>query len=616
MQNTSETYHTSYVHKDSLGPMHSEPIASFLGTEPVGDWDAVRVPGDRSIVPLPGEAAPFPEIPSTSATSTLFISLFPTLQLNVTRDCAWWMRVLPTSPTTTKVTQGFLFPKATTEMPNFQELLKPYLYRWDLAVQEDNDISVNQQAASQSPHHRPGPYHPLEFAVHRFDNMVLDAVLDGETEETPSFLPHWATGGTSLSAPQAAAAGGGASLGGLAGAASGIGLGAAPQPSFLEHPAGPLASTTALGARPFSTNVSTAVSGQRRGLASAGQSLFPGSKVTVTGANGFIALHLVDQLLSAGYQVTAAVRTDNPAKLAPLRKLQAGGKLEIISGCDLLTPGSFDAAVDGSEVCFHTASPFWMDARISDPWAQLVKPAEQGTLNVLDACAKSSSGVRRVVLTSSFASLMNVGGHTPWANDFVYDESHWNVSSAPNDAGAFPEPMNAHAYRWSKTVAERAAWAHPAIGGQFDLVTVLPPMVLGENKQEIASIDDLNQSSLILYNLLAGKMEHVMPGSVGFVDVADVARAHVLAAQVPAAAGQRYLCSAVTKTWLDVVGVLRTLFPAAPLPTACADGSTTQPCLMLKNDKIRSELGLDFVPLEQTLEAQCNALIRSGVLKL
>ena len=157
MQNTSETYHTSYVHKDSLGPMPSEPIASFLGTEPVGDWDAVRVPGDRSIVPLPGEAAPFPEIPSTSATSTLFISLFPTLQLNVTRDCAWWMRVLPTSPTTTKVTQGFLFPKATTEMPNFQELLKPYLYRWDLAVQEDNDISVNQQAASQSPHHRPGP---------------------------------------------------------------------------------------------------------------------------------------------------------------------------------------------------------------------------------------------------------------------------------------------------------------------------------------------------------------------------------------------------------------------------------------------------------------------------
>ena len=98
--------------------------------------------------------------------------------------------------------------------------------------------------------------------------------------------------------------------------------------------------------------------------------------------------------------------------------------------------------------------------------------------------------------------------------------------------------------------------------------------------------------------------------------VADVARAHVLAAQVEAAGGNRYLCSGVTKTWLDVVAILRALYPSAPLPTTCADGSTTQPCLLLKNEKIRSELGLEFVPLEQTLKAQCDALVRSGLLKL
>ena len=58
----------------------------------------MHVPGDRSIVPLPCEPAPFAELADLSA-STLFVSLFPTLQLNVTRDCAWWMRVLPTGPT-------------------------------------------------------------------------------------------------------------------------------------------------------------------------------------------------------------------------------------------------------------------------------------------------------------------------------------------------------------------------------------------------------------------------------------------------------------------------------------------------------------------------------------
>ena len=247
----------------------------------------------------------------------------------------------------------------------------------------------------------------------------------------------------------------------------------------------------------------------------------------------------------------AAVRTDSATKLAPLKALGALGELDVVSGCDLLTPGSFDAAVASAEVCFHTASPFWMDGRISDPWAQLVHPAEKGTLNVLDACAKRSSSVRRVVLTSSFAASMNVGGNVPWPADFQYTEEHWNVSSAPDAEGAFPEPVNGHAYRWSKTVAEKAAWAHPATDGKFDLVTLMPPMVLGENKQTLDSVEDLNQSSLILYSLLAGKMVHVMPGSVGFVDVADVARAHVLGAQVASAGGQRYMCSGVTKTWRE-----------------------------------------------------------------
>ena len=121
---------------------------------------------------------------------------------------------------------------------------------------------------------------------------------------------------------------------------------------------------------------------------------------------------------------------------------------------------------------------------------------------------------------------------------------------------------------------------------------------------------------LLLHSLLSGKMEHVMPGSVGFTDVADVARSHVLAAQTAAAAGERYLCSGETRTWLDVVGLLRQLYPSAPLPSTCADGSTTQPCLLLKNDKIKADLGLEFTPLLQTLQAQCRSLERAGLLRL
>jgi len=177
--------------------------------------------------------------------------------------------------------------------------------------------------------------------------------------------------------------------------------------------------------------------------------------------------------------------------------------------------------------------------------------------------------------------------------------------------------VNAHAYRWSKTVAEKAAWEHHGRkAGKFDVVTILPPMVLGENKQQLAGVEDLNQSSLIFFNMLAGNMQHVMPGSVGFVDVSDVAKAHILAAKTPKAGGERYLCSGVTQTWLQIVEMLRMMYPTAPLPTSCPDGSTTQPCLLLRNDKIKEDLAMEFIPLHETLQAQCNALDQAGLLQL
>ena len=85
MENTCETYHTSVVHKNSLGPMKASPLPPH-----VGDWDAVVVPTKRTVVPLPedfpGEAEPLPAF----AKRTAFVNLFPSLQINVTWDCLWW----------------------------------------------------------------------------------------------------------------------------------------------------------------------------------------------------------------------------------------------------------------------------------------------------------------------------------------------------------------------------------------------------------------------------------------------------------------------------------------------------------------------------------------------
>jgi len=114
--------------------------------------------------------------------------------------------------------------------------------------------------------------------------------------------------------------------------------------------------------------------------------------------------------------------------------------------------------------------------------------------------------------------------------------------------------------------------------------------------------------------MLSGQMQYVMPGSVGFVDVRDVAKAHVLAAETPAAASQRYLCSGITQTWLKVAQMLRDLFPNKPIPNSCEGGQTDQPCMMLDNTKICRDLGLEFIPLAETLREQGQALIDAGLL--
>lgn len=171
MENTSETYHTAVVHKSSLGPMKARPFPPHEG-----DWDAVQVPSSRSIVPLPEDFKGEHPLP-TFTESSAFVNLFPSLQINVTWDCAWWMWVEPRGLAQTKVHMGFCFPKATVNLPQFPSVLERYLLRWHMAVTEDNAISLNQQRGVRSMFRKPGRYAPLEFGVHNFNNYLLGRML-------------------------------------------------------------------------------------------------------------------------------------------------------------------------------------------------------------------------------------------------------------------------------------------------------------------------------------------------------------------------------------------------------------------------------------------------------
>ena len=232
--------------------------------------------------------------------------------------------------------------------------------------------------------------------------------------------------------------------------------------------------------------------------------LSPDARVCVTGASGFVASWLVRELLERGLPVRGTARR---AAVPHLQSLPgAADRLELVEA-DLLEPSSFDAAVRGCTTVFHTASPYVI--QVDDPQRDLVDPAVNGTLAVLEACAKAPD-VKRVVLTSSMAAVTDEPDDAR-----VLTEADWNEKST----------LRRNPYYLSKTLAERAAWTfmereRPA----FDLVAMNPFVIMGPSLGP-----GLNVSNKIVADIVNGVYPGILSFSWGIVDVRDVAHAHVRA---------------------------------------------------------------------------------------
>jgi dihydroflavonol-4-reductase len=327
------------------------------------------------------------------------------------------------------------------------------------------------------------------------------------------------------------------------------------------------------------------------------------SPILVTGASGFVASQIVADLLEQGYRVRGTVRSvDDTQKYGFLTSLPgAEERLELVSA-DLLKPETFPPAVAGCEVVLHTASPYVLT--VEDPQRDLVEPAVQGTLGVLEACL--GQNVRRVVLTSSVAAITDEPN-----SDYTFSEEDWNEKSS----------LTRNPYYFSKTQAERAAWTFvEEKKPEFDLVVINPFVVLGPSLTP-----SVNVSNRIILDLATGKYPGIVNISWGLVDVRDVALAHRLAFENEKAQG-RYLCAAETRSMREVAEVLSGLGePGLKVPKLSLDNPVGDMLTRLSayfqpkgtaqflrtnlgrrpsfdNGKIRGELGLEFRPVADTLK--------------
>ncbi|WP_442587709.1 SDR family oxidoreductase [Pedobacter sp. AW31-3R] len=311
--------------------------------------------------------------------------------------------------------------------------------------------------------------------------------------------------------------------------------------------------------------------------------------VLVTGGTGFVGIHTIIALLNDGYTVRTTVRSlgrqQEVLALLEQCKIANSGKLTFVEA-DLTSDDNWDLAVAGCTFVLHVASPF--PAEQPKDENELIVPARDGALRVLRAAR--NAGVKRVVLTSSFAAVgysIDPDGHT-------FTEEDWTDERAVD-----------HPYIKSKTIAEKAAWDFMAReGGGLELTVMNPVGIFGP-----AVGKDYSSSIGMVKSVLEGEVTTTPPLSFGVVDVRDVARLHLLAMNKPEAAGERFIVTADgTVTFYEIAALIKKERPGLAGKVAGLKPNAAARHMVISNEKAKSRLDWTPITMENAILASVDTI--------
>jgi len=247
--------------------------------------------------------------------------------------------------------------------------------------------------------------------------------------------------------------------------------------------------------------------------------------VLVTGGSGFVAMHIILQLLQKGYHVKTTVRSlKSKDKIIDALKANGITNTENLSFAEteLTKDDNWATAMEGCYYVLSVASPVFFE--IPNDENEAIRPAVEGIKRILKFA--KNADVKRVVMTSNFGAV----GFSQTDNNRETTEADW---TDPNLKGL-------SVYEKSKTLAEMAAWDFvKKEGGKLEFATINPVAIFGPSLNE-----HISGSLDIVKHLLDGTMNPVPPIPLNLVDVRDVADLHIRAMESPKANGQRFIATA------------------------------------------------------------------------
>jgi len=312
--------------------------------------------------------------------------------------------------------------------------------------------------------------------------------------------------------------------------------------------------------------------------------------VLVTGASGFVGSHVVDQLIAEGYTVRATARG---AKAATLRETYAkkyAGKAEVVEVADI-TKDDLGKALQGVGAIVHVASPL---AGTAEPQV-VIDGAIKGEQHVLDEALKA--GIKKVVITSSWVTTLDPDLKQSWIG-VTFTEKDWGNASVEEALDGTKNPLEI--YSTGKILAEKATWKFAEEHrGAIDIATINPPFIYGPYVDGFkpTSPAGVSGTNMFCLGMIAGEKGRPLPPFISpfYVDVRDVAKAHVRALALPDLASgadvesKRFIVSGTGAfTWKEAAQYLATEKPTIKEQLPTTEGGMDLPPTLSKIDASRA----------------------------
>ncbi|KAG6853183.1 hypothetical protein C0991_006293 [Blastosporella zonata] len=256
----------------------------------------------------------------------------------------------------------------------------------------------------------------------------------------------------------------------------------------------------------------------------------------------------------------------------------------------------------GVYAVIHVAAPLPGRTNVQDT----LDSAISGTQNILEATLKA--GIEKIVVTSTFGSLIDPSLAPSFGGiNITYKE--WGVVS--REAAESKADDAYYVYFAAKVLAEKAIWDFAETHPQLDVATILPGFVFGPYAEHypLPTAAQLGTNGWI-YSIVAGGTPAFIPPFI--VDVRDIAKAHLLALNVPRKpiGEKRYIANGGNLTWPQAVAHLNKVRPDIKTAPIEKFGDLPGPASTLDTTHTEEDLNFgEWIKPEDTIVAAADAIV-------